>query len=32
MPGSVEVGQTLEAGGDDGQTLQVTVVEIKGLN
>jgi FKBP-type peptidyl-prolyl cis-trans isomerase 2 len=28
MPGSVEVGQTLEAGGDDGQTLQVTVVEI----
>jgi FKBP-type peptidyl-prolyl cis-trans isomerase 2 len=22
MPGSVEVGQTLEAGGDDGQTLQ----------
>jgi FKBP-type peptidyl-prolyl cis-trans isomerase 2 len=27
MPG-VEVGQTLEAGGDDGQTLQVTVVEI----
>jgi peptidylprolyl isomerase len=25
MPGSVEVGQTLEAGGDDGQTLQVTV-------
>lgn len=28
MPGSVEVGQTLEADGDDGQSLQVTVVEI----
>jgi FKBP-type peptidyl-prolyl cis-trans isomerase SlyD len=28
MPGSVEVGQTLEAGGDDGQTLQVTLVGI----
>lgn len=28
MPGDVEVGQTLEASGEDGQSLQVTVVEI----
>lgn len=28
MPGEVEVGQTLEASGENGQSLQVTVVEI----
>ena len=28
MPGEVEIGQTLEASGQDGQSLQVTIVEI----